>query len=575
MGSVLSDLFFINPSDDVYGFLQICFLGMVYAYILCYGSNMIKDGSELLLLIPSLAGVVGSIVLPVLGAVPDGAIVLFSGMGKDAKTQIQVGIGALAGSTIMLLTIPWQLSIWAGRVNLDADGNGNYVRPQGVTGWKKLEPANRILGAGVNCGASIKYTSKVMLLTLIPFFIIQVPALVGNCATKNDGCHTPHLASLIGAIFATLLFFFYLWDQARIAPIDEVKEDKTDQLRANAVKNGHVSLRGLFPEKVMDNLGVMEIKPDSKRFQAFLRPFFRKFDADNSGAIDREEFSLLAASLGEHYTKSQLDVMMKQMDKDGNGLIEFSEFTHAMADMLVNGTELSAVGTGGGGGGGGTYGGTGERTEGGTSSDNAGTGDTVQKKEEMKEKKEKEEEEGEEEDEEEPEIPDDLADLSPKEQQRRILMRSCWQMGAGVFIVLLFSDPMVGVLSKLGDILHIKPFYVAFILAPLASNASELIAAYSYALKKTEKTITISFSSLLGAACMNNSFCLAIFLFLVYCIDLQWEFSAETISILVVELIMFGFAQKRVHQTWYGFAVVALFPLSVALVAGLEAAGLD
>ncbi len=70
-------------------------------------SNMISDGSELLLLVPSLAGVVGSVVLPVLGAVPDGAIVLFSGMGDDAQEQLSVGVGALAGSTIMLLTIPW------------------------------------------------------------------------------------------------------------------------------------------------------------------------------------------------------------------------------------------------------------------------------------------------------------------------------------------------------------------------------------------------------------------------------------------------------------------------------------
>lgn len=70
-------------------------------------SNMISDGSELLLLVPSLAGIVGSVVLPVLGAVPDGAIVLFSGMGDDAQEQLSVGVGALAGSTIMLLTIPW------------------------------------------------------------------------------------------------------------------------------------------------------------------------------------------------------------------------------------------------------------------------------------------------------------------------------------------------------------------------------------------------------------------------------------------------------------------------------------
>ena len=35
---------------------------------------MISDGSELLLLVPKWAGLIGSIVLPFLGAVPDSAI---------------------------------------------------------------------------------------------------------------------------------------------------------------------------------------------------------------------------------------------------------------------------------------------------------------------------------------------------------------------------------------------------------------------------------------------------------------------------------------------------------------------
>eukprot|EP00955_Chlamydomonas_euryale_P049238 354208-Chlamydomonas_euryale.AAC.8 len=57
-------------------------------YILFCASNMIANGSELLLLTP-LAGLVGSVVLPVLGAVPDGAIVLFSGMGPNAQEQVR------------------------------------------------------------------------------------------------------------------------------------------------------------------------------------------------------------------------------------------------------------------------------------------------------------------------------------------------------------------------------------------------------------------------------------------------------------------------------------------------------
>ena len=99
MGDILS-AYFIEPKHLPEGFggsVQVLSLGVVYGYILFTGSNLISEGSELLLLIPSIAGIVGSVVLPILGAVPDGAIVLFSGMGPNAQEEVSVGVGALAG----------------------------------------------------------------------------------------------------------------------------------------------------------------------------------------------------------------------------------------------------------------------------------------------------------------------------------------------------------------------------------------------------------------------------------------------------------------------------------------------
>merc|ERR1711916_283735 len=176
---------------------------------------------------------------------------------------------------------------------------------------------------------------------------------------------------------------------------------------------------------------------------------------------------------------------------------------------------------------------------------------------------------------EEEEIPEDLKLLSPEEQQRRIKLRSAYLMGLGTFLVLLFSDPMVDVLSEFGARTHIPAFYISFVLAPLASNASELIAAYNYALKKTKKTITISLSTLCGAACMNNSFCLAIFLALIFFQKLKWMYSAETISIVGVQLIMAVFAMKKTHRLLDGYLVLTLYPLSIIAVWGIERAGLN
>jgi Ca2+/Na+ antiporter len=174
-------------------------------------------------------------------------------------------------------------------------------------------------------------------------------------------------------------------------------------------------------------------------------------------------------------------------------------------------------------------------------------------------------------------VPEDLAHLSIHEQQRKIKMRAAYQMLVGTALALLFSDPMVDVLSEVGQRTGIPAFYVSFIVVPLASNASELIAAYNYASKKTSKTISISISALLGAACMNNTFCLGIFAALLFFKGgLVWEFTAETVAILFVELAMGYFAMKKTMRLKDAVIVLLLYPFSIFLVAFLEnTIGLD
>jgi len=82
---------------------------------------MISDGSELLLL-TKWRELIGTIIIPILGAVPEGAMVLFSGLGKTPQVTMGVGIGTLAGSSIMLLTINWALVMVGGRVDIDEHG---------------------------------------------------------------------------------------------------------------------------------------------------------------------------------------------------------------------------------------------------------------------------------------------------------------------------------------------------------------------------------------------------------------------------------------------------------------------
>ena len=71
----------------------------------------------------------------------------------------------------------------------------------------------------------------------------------------------------------------------------------------------------------------------------------------------------------------------------------------------------------------------------------------------------------------------------------------------------------------------------------------------------------------------QNTFCLCIFLVLVFVRGLAWQFSAEVLSILVVELLMavLVFTSKnQVQPVWKTALAGLLFPLSLLFVFVLE-----
>jgi hypothetical protein len=75
---------------------------------------------------------------------------------------------------------------------------------------------------------------------------------------------------------------------------------------------------------------------------------------------------------------------------------------------------------------------------------------------------------------------------------------------------------------------------------------------------------------------MNNTFCLSIFLALVYFRQLEWRFSAEVTAMLAAEVIMCVMAMQKTMPLWHAIIPMALFPGTLLLVFLLEqVAGLD
>jgi hypothetical protein len=70
---------------------------------------------------------------------------------------------------------------------------------------------------------------------------------------------------------------------------------------------------------------------------------------------------------------------------------------------------------------------------------------------------------------------------------------------------------------------------------------------------------------------MKNTLCLGVFLAVVYFRHLVWDFSAEVVVIFSATLIMGSLtAVRTTFPLWMGFVGLALYPLSIALVAYLD-----
>lgn len=538
----------IEPNEV--GTTGLIWLFATYGYVLFRASELISEGSELLLLVPSLAGLVGGVVLPLLGAVPDGAIMLFSGMGdiETAQESLSVGIGALAGSTIMLLTIPWGMSIIAGSVKLESDGDGKkkavYTSPKEIDG--------SLTENGVAITEQINQGSRIMMYTSIPFFLIQVPAffMKGNVA-KGE-----RYWALLSLIICISGFVGYLAINVKASQADQEKNRRA-QVMIDLMKKGKISLSGALkdmvasygtPSQNMRNEGYASIPVDSDGpspkvkdyLSVVLKSTFLSYDTNGDGSLQISEIQRFFRDFNENLTDEQTTTLFKKYDKDSSGCIDFEEFILGVHSFLTAAESSSS-----------------------NTKESKLAKATVEKALSSHD------------DEEEEDIPEEIADLPADEQQAAIKKMAFSLLAFGTALVLIFADPMVDVMQEIAVRINISPFYVSFVLAPLASNASEVIASQYYASKKTTKTITVSLSALLGAACMNNTFCLAIFMGLIYFRGLAWQYTAETISIVLVQFIIYYMTKGKTQTKLEGLLIIAIFPLSIAFVAGLEALGFD
>jgi len=561
----------ISPSDV--GNSGLLWLLLSYGYVMFVSSNYISEGLDLLLLVPSMAGLVGSCVLPIMTAIPDGAIMLFSGLGdlETAQETLSVGVGALAGSTIMVVTLFCSASIVEGRVDIDATtGKLDYQGKPKLTKSRSL--LAQLFTTGVEVQGCVTIGGYVLLLTALPYLLIQVPA--SYMVTRNSQQDSEELGdneyfwSLVALLMSLTGFCCYLLYQLQSSRNgnDVAKNLRREAVTHKAVVDGMMSLSaalGQFvvesenwinsesfdngdddgvggrDEKYVNMMGHSSSLPTEvyNKLLHILHPIFIKYDSDpKDGYLNPREMRYLFRDMHENISDTQINTLVHQFDLNHDGRISFEEFIHAMAYFIKNSYNRDII----------------RSISMGSIDEN---GIEIMDSQSLSF-----------DDEEIEEIPKDLANKSPELQQAAIKRRACQMLLLGTTLILLFSNPIVAVINEIAVRINIPPFYVSFVILPVISNAPEIISTQFYARKKTRKSITIALSALQGSAVMNNTVCLMIFMGLVHFRGLAWNYSVETMVILGIEAALALFTKKKIMTLADACVIALLFPLSIACI---------
>ncbi|KAM1956162.1 hypothetical protein TB1_024732 [Malus domestica] len=518
--SGLMDSLFSSDSscEQTYGFLPCTstvlgniFLVLVYGYMMFLSAKLLSNGSEILLQILG-PGIVGGLFLPLLGSLPDATIILASGLSGDTETaqsQVSVGMGLMAGSNVMLLTILWGTCLIVGKCDIE----------NSIAVDQKDEKRFSLTGSGVSTDIWTSYSARIMIISLIPFVIVQLPQVFH--ATSDS--RVAILISLAVSISFVIAYSFYQvfqpWIQKRKLAYSKHKHVMSEilkQLKTNAL--GRLLTNDGDPNKVI------------------IQKLFKTLDQDSDGYLNTSDLRSLI--IGIQFDDIDINIdeaiiqVMRDFDTSHDSKIDEDEFFRGISRWL-NKAKREAI------------------------KDRGKIPQSMKLLEEYDQKTKKEYDQfGDQID----EVVEDVKNAKWHASKAVVLLF------LGTIVAAAVADPLVDAVDSFSTATSIPSFFISFVVLPFASS-SEIVTTLIFVSRKKQRTASLAYSEIYGSVTMSNILSLAVFLGLVYVRNLTWSFSAEVLVILIVCILMGAIASFRTtFPLWMSSVAILLYPLSLLLV---------
>ncbi|KAF7141178.1 hypothetical protein RHSIM_Rhsim06G0204500 [Rhododendron simsii] len=333
--------------EQMYGFLPCSytatghlFLIVVYEYLLFHGESYVASGGERIFKILG-PGIFGASAFQVIGSLPEALILLASGLlnsKETAQEYVYTGVGLLAGSTILLLTLLWGTCVIVASTNFSNDQNSDTS----VNSSPGHNPFWRFLSFLTDYGIKAdvesletSYMARIMLISVIPLIIIQIQTVFHF---SSSGERILIIITLVISVSFLLWYFLYQvfqpWIQKRRLEFIKHEHLVLDILRhvqkhalgrlltADGAPNV-IAIRSLYFHQVLD---ISQCR------------LFEEVDQDGNKILSLTELRKLFRGIKYerwHMHKDRaVDEVMKIFDTSGDKKITMDEFVIGITKWL-------------------------------------------------------------------------------------------------------------------------------------------------------------------------------------------------------------------------------------------------